>query len=140
MPRFETASETRIGSTRLKRVRAMRGFSGFSSSGESILGVGRMLDIRTVSPPGIALVAAFALIYTGISMNMPEMVIAGWVFLAVAIFLQLAYLLLRNWRPGVRSEQRAGSLRRALFQLLVADLPESAEFAEVPGVPLFDSD
>ncbi len=99
-----------------------------------------MLDIRTVSPPGIALVAAFALIYTGISMDRPEMVIAGWVFVAVAIFLQLAYLVLRNWRPRLHDERPAGSLRRALFQLLVADIPESPELAEIPANPLFDSD
>ncbi len=105
-----------------------------------ILGVSRMLDVRTVSPPGIALVAAFALIYTGISMNRPEMVVAGWLFVGVAVFLQLAYLVLRNWKPGLRSERRPSSLRRALFQLLVADLPKFSDAPDVPVEILFDSD
>ncbi len=99
-----------------------------------------MFDIRTVSPPGIALVAAFALIYTGIASNRSEMVIAGWVFLAVAIFLQLSYLVLRNWKPRVYAARRPGSLRRALFQLLVDGLPEATELPDTPVEVLFDSD
>ncbi len=100
-----------------------------------------MFDIRTVSPPGIALVAAFALIYTGISTSHPEMVMAGWIFLAVAVFLQLAYLFLRNWRPHLYGERRPGRFRRTLFQLLVDGLPEASEGSEVliPEVR-FDSD
>jgi hypothetical protein len=100
-----------------------------------------MFDVRTVSPPGIALVAAFALIYTGISTSHPEMVMAGWVFLGVAVFLQLAYLFLRNWKPHVYAERRPGSIRRALFQLLVDGLPEVPEGSTVLSPDLlFDSD
>ncbi len=80
-----------------------------------------MLDIRTVTPPGIALVLAFALIYGGLEMNRAEMVIAGWIFLGVAVFLQIAYLMLRNWKPRARTEKQPGLLRRGLFRLLVAD-------------------
>ena len=106
-----------------------------------ILGVGGMFDVRTVSPPGIALIAAFALIYTGISMNQPSMVMAGWVFLAVAVFLQLAYLFLRNWKPRVYAERRPGTFRRALFQLLVDGLPDTSDSTDV-SIPelIFDSD
>ena len=86
-----------------------------------------MLDIRTVTPPGIALVLAFALVYSGLSMNRPEMVVAGWIFLGVAIFLQIAYLLLRNWKPGIRTARQPGPLRRALFRLLVAQLPDGPD-------------
>ena len=99
-----------------------------------------MFDIRTVSPPGIALVAAFALIYTGIASNRSEMIMAGWVFLAVAIFLQLSYLVLRNYKPHVYAERRPGSLRRTLFQLLVDGLPEATELPDVPMETFFDSD
>ncbi len=99
-----------------------------------------MFDIRTVSPPGIALVAAFALIYAGISMNHPDMVMAGWVFLGVAVLLQLAYLALRNWKPGVHSERRPGPIRRALFQLLVDDLPDLSDAPDTSFKLLFDSD
>lgn len=100
-----------------------------------------MFDVRTVSPPGIALVAAFALIYTGISTNQPTMIMAGWVFLGVAIFLQLAYLFLRNWKPHIYAERRPSGVRRALFQLLVDGLPENPEPLET-GIPeiLLDSD
>ena len=100
-----------------------------------------MFDVRTVSPPGIALVAAFALIYTGISTSHPEMVTAGWIFLGVAVFLQLAYLFLRNWKPHVYAQRRPGSLRRGLFQLLVGGLPETTEGSEnlIPEI-MFDSD
>ncbi len=100
-----------------------------------------MFDIRTVSPPGIALVAAFALIYTGISTSHPEMVMAGWIFLAVGVLLQLAYLFLRNWRPHLYAERRPGRFRRTLFQLLVDGLPQDSEGSEVliPEVR-FDSD
>ena len=100
-----------------------------------------MFDVRTVSPPGIALVAAFTLIYTGISTGHPEMVMAGWVFLAVAVFLQMAYLFLRNWKPRVYAERRPGRFHRTLFQLLVDGLPENIEGSEVllPEV-MFDSD
>ncbi len=83
-----------------------------------------MLDIRTVTPPGIALVLAFALVYGGLSMNRPDMVIAGWIFLGVAVFLQIAYLMLRNWKPRSRPEKQSGLVRRGLFHLLVADASE----------------
>ncbi len=73
-------------------------------------------------------------------MSRPEMVVAGWVFVGVAVFLQLAYLVLRNWKPGVHREQRPGPLRRALFRLLVADLSEPPETLEVSGETLLDSD
>jgi len=100
-----------------------------------------MFDIRTVSPPGIALVAAFALIYTGISTSRPEMVMAGWIFLGIAVFLQLAYLALRNWRPHVYAERRPGGLRRTLFQLLVDGMPEVSEVPEASMSDVhFDSD
>jgi len=100
-----------------------------------------MFDVRTVSPPGIALVAAFALIYTGISTSRPEMVMAGWIFLGVAIFLQLAYLFLRNWKPHTYTEHHTGRLHRTLFQLLVDRLPDTAENSENPITVLtFDSD
>ncbi len=100
-----------------------------------------MFDVRTVSPPGIALVAAFALIYTGISTSHPEMVMAGWVFLGVAVFLQLAYLFLRNWKPHVYADTRPGRFHRTLFQLLVDGLPEVPEGSEMLSPELlFDSD
>ena len=124
----------------MELMRLGEGSSAFTRSKGFILGVSRMLDVRTVSPPGIALVAAFALIYTGISMNRPEMVVAGWLFVGVAVFLQLAYLVLRNWNPGLRSERGPGSLRRALFQLLVADFPKFTDAQDVPVEILFDSD
>jgi len=100
-----------------------------------------MFDVRTVSPPGIALVAAFALIYVGISTSHSEMVMAGWVFLGVGVFLQLAYLLLRNWKPHIYAERRPGRFRRSLFQLLVDGLPENSEGSEglIPELR-FDSD
>ena len=100
-----------------------------------------MFDVRTVSPPGIALVAAFALIYTGISTSHQEMVMAGWIFLGVAVFLQLAYLFLRNWKPHVYAQRRPGNLRRALLQLLVDGLPVASEGSEnmIPKI-LLDSD
>ncbi len=100
-----------------------------------------MFDIRTVSPPGIALVAAFTLIYTGISTGHPEMVMAGWVFLGVGVFLQLAYLFLRNWKPRVYAERHQGRFRRSLFQLLVEGLPRNSDGSEVM-IPelMFDSD
>src|SRR5215471_6791385 len=100
-----------------------------------------MFDVRTVSPPGIALVAAFALIYTGISTSRPEMVMAGWIFLAVAIFLQLAYLFLRNWKPHVYAEHQTGRLHRTLFSLLVDGLPETSYGADGLTAEIsFDSD
>ena len=103
--------------------------------------VAGMFDVRTVSPPGIALVAAFALIYTGISTSHPEMVMAGWVFLGIAVCLQLAYLFLRNWKPHIYAERHPGRFRRSLFQLLVDGLPENPEGSElsIPEIG-FDSD
>ncbi len=85
-----------------------------------------LLDIRTVTPPGIALVLAAALVYSGYSMNRPEIVFAGWIFLAVAVFLQVAYLMLRNWRPSTQTGRGTERVRRALFRLLVEDLPTLA--------------
>ncbi len=86
-----------------------------------------LLDIRTVTPPGIALVLAAALVYSGYSMNRPEIVVAGWIFLAVAVFLQVAYLMLRNWRPSTQTVKGNERVRRALFRLLVEDLPSLSE-------------
>ena len=103
------------------------GFTPFTSCGGCILGVDGLLDIRTVTPPGIALILAATLVYTGYSMNRPEMVIAGWVFLAVAVFLQIAYLMLRNWRPSTQTGRGGQRIRRALFRLLVEDLPSLSE-------------
>ncbi len=54
-----------------------------------------MWDIKSVTPPGIALVLAFLLIYWGSSGNNLMLTIAGWVFLGVALFLQLSYLFAR---------------------------------------------
>lgn len=90
-----------------------------------------MLDIRTVTPPGIALVLAFSLVYAGLSMNRPEMVAAGWIFLGVAVFLQIAYLLLRNWKPNARAARQPGPVHRTLFRLLVADMPDTPNDVQI---------
>jgi hypothetical protein len=82
-----------------------------------------LLDIRTVTPPGIAFILAFALVYSGLSMNNPAMVLAGWVFLVVGIFLQIAYLLLRNWKPRVPTGRQPGRVHSVLFRLLVSNSP-----------------
>ena len=68
------------------------------------------------------------------------MVMAGWIFLGVAVFLQLAYLFLRNWKPHVYAQRGPGSLRRTLFQLLVDGLPASEGSENMIPEIMFDSD
>ena len=66
-----------------------------------------MFDFKSVTPPGIALVLSFLFLYWGILGDNAMLKNAGWIFLAVAVFLQLTYLLARyrtnSKRPGFKT-------------------------------------
>lgn len=67
-----------------------------------------MLDIKSPTPPSVALILAGLLIYYGFVMNIPFMILAGGLFILVGLFLQVLYLRTRYRRNGSRKSELIG--------------------------------
>ena len=67
--------------------------------------------VATTAPP-VALILGFVLVFSGIASNSQMMVQAGWVFVAVGVALQLAYLASRYVVTAWISAKSRASVRR----------------------------
>jgi len=67
-----------------------------------------LLDIKSPTPPSVALILAGLLIYYGIVMEVPFLVLAGGLFIVVGLFLQVLYLRSRYRRNGRQKSELIG--------------------------------
>ncbi len=51
-----------------------------------------LLEIFAKSPPAILIALSFVLLFFGFTANFTDMINAGWVFLALGVILQVAWL------------------------------------------------